>query len=268
MTTATEYYNQLKGALGQIDSAIVTIQNQMTDEFDSINYAQMLMDANNSRRSILKMLAINKFMRLSQDTFIEKIENPSSQKIIITYTVKQFDTPIGIALKFNMALQDLLQKNNIVTSDFVPGLVLNIEVDDSNGMGEFSKIYDDIPTFGSQEGLLVLGQDAGNDLKCVNGDLNILAPEDTVAQGVLNRLTTDPAQYPYEKEFGVTNLAGTELPFDLIQGMYTLEVNDQLNLDKRIQSINSLVISRSGDGVIINGSFLALNNVPVNVSTQ
>lgn len=263
MTTAAEYYKQLEESLKQIDLAIVDVQRSMTDEYDSVNYAQMLADLENTRRNVLKMLAVHKFMRMSKEAFIAKSESPTSQKINTTHTISQFETPMGIALKYKMTLEDLLRKNNITTPEFTPGLVLKVEIDDNSGMGELTKIYDDIPTFGTQEGISVLGKDAGNDLKCVDGDLKILGPQDTVAQGVMNRLTTDSLAYPYEDEFGVRSLVGSELPSDLIQGMYLLEINNQLSLDKRIESIESLAVERAGNGITISGVVQAINNITV-----
>lgn len=263
MTTANEYYKQLDEALRQIDLTIVDVERSMTDEYAATNYKTMLNDLNNTRRNILKMLAIHKYMRLSKEAFIAKSESPSSQKINITHTVSQFETPTGIALKYKMTLEDLLKKNNITTTEFTPGLMLKVELDDNGGTGELSKVYEDIPTFGSQEGILVLGKDTGNDLKCVDGDLKILEPQDTIAQGVMNRLMTDSLSYPYEDEFGVRSLVGSELPFELIQGMYLLEINNQLNLDKRIESIESLVVERAGNGITISGVVQAVNNITV-----
>ncbi|MHB8841002.1 MAG: LysM peptidoglycan-binding domain-containing protein [Candidatus Aquicultor sp.] len=251
--------------MNQIDLNIVSVLNNMTDEYDTTNYAAMLNDLNNTRRNILKMLAIHKFMRLSREAFFAKSESPTSQKINTTHTVSQFETPTGIALKYKMTLEDLLKKNNITTTEFTPGLVLKVELDDNGGTGELSKVYEDIPTFGSQEGILVLGKDTGNDLKCVDGDLKILEPEDTVAQGVMNRLMTDSLSYPYEDEFGVRSLVGSELPFELIQGMYLLEINNQLNLDKRIESIESISVERVGNGITISGVVQAINNTTVNI---
>jgi hypothetical protein len=263
MTTAAEYYTQLGEALRQIDLAIVDVQRSMADEYDAINYTQMLADLNNTRRNILKMLAVHKFMRLSKEAFIAKSVSPTSQKINITHIVSAFETPTGIALKYKMTLEDLLKKNNITTSEFEPGLVLKVELDDNGGTGEMTKVYDDIPTFGSQEGILVLGKDAQNDLKCVNGDLVILEPQDTVAQGVMNRLMTDSLAYPYEDEFGVRSLVGSELPLELIQGMYLLEITNQLNLDKRIVSIDNLTVERAQNGITIHSEMQALNNITV-----
>ena len=263
MTTAAEYYKQLDEALRQIDLAIVDVERSMTDEYEATNYPAMLSDLNNTRRNILKMLAIHKFMRLSKEAFIAKSESPSSQKINITHTVSQFETPTGIAIKYRMTLEDLLKKNNITTSEFEAGLVLKVELDDNGGTGELSKVYEDIPTFGSQEGILVLGKDTGNELKCIDGDLKILEPEDTVSQGVMNRLMTDSLSYPYEDDFGVRSLVGSELPLELIQGMYLLEIGNQLDLDKRIESIENLSVERAGNGITISGVVQAINNVMI-----
>jgi LysM repeat protein len=260
--TTTEYYIELESALKQVDLAIVDVENSMSHEYENANYVAILNELNATRRSILKMLSINKYMRISKEAFLAKSET-STQKIDTLHTVKQFETPIGIAVKYNMRLEDLLKKNNITTADIVAGIELKVEIDDSAGAGVLTKIYEEIPTFGSQEGLLVLGKDVTNELKYSNGDLTVLMPEQTVAQGILNRVMTNSGDYPYENDFGVTSLAGSELPNELIEGMALLEIESQIKLDKRISSIEQLTVTRNQNAIAITGILQTINNITI-----
>lgn len=260
--TNSEYYIELENALKQIDLAIVDIERNMTDEYEGANYSAMLNDLNTTRRSVLKMLAIHKYMRISKEVFLAK-DGTSPQTIDTVHTVKQFETPIGIALKYNMSLEALLKKNNITTADIVTGVELKVEIDESSGAGVLAKIYEDIPTFGSQEGLLVLGKDVSNEMKYSSGDLSVLTPEQTVGQGVLNRVMTNSGDYPYESDFGVTSLAGSELPNELIEGMALLEIESQIKLDKRISNIEQLTVTRNQNAIAISGILQAINNITI-----
>ncbi|MDQ7818683.1 MAG: LysM peptidoglycan-binding domain-containing protein [Melioribacteraceae bacterium] len=253
---ATEYYKNMEESLRLINLAIVETELQMTDEYDSINYTQMLNDLNNTRRGILKMLAVHKFMRMSKETFSAQ-EVGVVRKRESVHVVKQFETPVGIALKYSMSLEDLLRKNNITTSEIEAGMTLKVDTNTET----FIKVYEDIPTFGSQEGLLVLGKDATNDLQCNDGDLKVLEPSETVAQGIMNRISSDAQSYIYEENFGVRNLAGSELPGDLGKEMYLLEVTEQIKFDKRIIEIENLTAEKDQNNLIVSGSLRAINNV-------
>lgn len=255
---ATEYFKNMEEALRQIGLAIVETELQMTDEYDTINYTQILNDLNNTRRGILKMLAVHKFMRMSKETFSTQEVGGGIRKRESIHIVKQFETPVGIALKYSMSLEDLLRKNNITTSEIEAGMTLKVDTNRET----FIKVYEDIPTYGSQEGLLVLGKDTTNDLQYDDGgDLKILTPSETVAQGIMNRISSDAQSYIYEENFGVRNLAGNELPGDLGKEMYLLEITEQIKFDNRIIEIENLTAEKDQNAIKVSGALRVINNV-------
>lgn len=252
-----EYYRNLEGSLRIIDLAIVDLERSMTDEYDTTNYSKTLCDLNNTRRAILKMLAVHKFMRMSKEIFIKQTLGSGQMQESI-HIVKQYETPVGIALKYNMSLEDLLRKNNVTTTEIEAGMTLRVNVNQE----AFTKIYEEIPTFGSQEGLLVLGKDVSNNLQCDDiGDLNILTPGETVAQGILNRLTCKAGSYIFEENFGVRNDNSGDLPTELSEEMFLQEVKSQLKFDNRIVEIENLLSVKEQTTLKVRGLFTAINNV-------
>lgn len=256
--TATEYYNDLEQALKIVDEAIAKTEIKATDEFARVNYSEILNRLYNFKRSIERMQVVHRYNKLSKEAWVKQIQQKTPRRIEVAHKVKSFETPHGIAKKYGITVSELLQKNNITTSELTAGMTLYVEIASS---GSLNKIYEEIPTFGDQEGDLVFGKDLGSELKVdTDGDLKVLEPLDTLRQGIENRIYTAAGDYPMLPEFGVPRLAGEEYPEEIIESFHKLKIIAQLGLDKRIQKIEGLEKEREQNAVTFTGTITAINN--------
>lgn len=260
---ATQYYNDLNKALVLVDGVIAETEAKATDEFAKVNYSKILNDLNKYRQLITKLLAVHRFMRLSKKGFMKNADQKTPKKIELEHTVKGFETPGKIAQAYNVSVESILKKNNITTETLTPGEVIKIEVENSETM---QQVFEDIPTFGSQEGDLIYGHDVSNDLEVgEDGDLEILSNQATLAQGANNRLKTISGKYPLEPDFGIPEIAGTTLPQELLNGLLKLKIVAQFTADKRIREITDIQIEQDQNAINISGSMIAVNNKKLEV---
>lgn len=264
--TASDYYNNLNTALDSVNEAIAMAQGQMTDEYDPYtDYSDILMRLTSFKRTIIRMLNANKFLRLSLDGFAQQAQAQTGRRVEVIHTIKDYETPFSIANLYGVALDDILNKNNITTADMVAGYQLLVEIAPSEGLNQ---IYNNIPTYGDQSGNLVFGADLSDTLSVdTNGDLAVLSPEDTLQQGILNRTQTKQGDYPLMPDFGVPELLGSEIPDDLISSFYMKDLENILAQDNRIASVNALSLVRTGNGVDIIGQITAINNKNLNINS-
>ncbi len=265
ITNAYQYYNNLQAASNSVDEAIAQTLSKMTDEFDiNTDYSSIMISLTNFKRDIIRMQNVNKFLRLSISGFVQQSELQSTKQIEILHTVKDYETPFSIAQLYNVNLSDILRKNNILTSDITAGLQLNIDIAQSQAL---NKVFDNIPSYGPQDGDLVLGIDLPNLLTATAaGDLQYLDPEDTLAQGIANRIYTKQGDYPLNNNFGLSPIVGSEIPDDLISGMYLTQLQNIIEQDPRIASVDSLNIVRSGNSVTFSGQATSINNKQLSIN--
>jgi LysM repeat protein len=262
-----QYYNNLSMALTKVNSVISQAETDASasDEFATKNHAEILSAIYEFRRQIVRMLNVHKFARLTKEAFIQMQENQIDKRVEKIHTVASFETGIGIASKYGMTLDELLQKNNILSSEVIPGQQLKVEVDPSQGL---NKVYDNIPTFGTQEELEILGRDWQSELKAdYNGDFVVLDPISTLVQGMINRITTKKGEYPTEPEFGLDDQVGTEIPDDLEQNTLMIRIINQLLQDNRLTDITSIDVTRQQNSILYTIVALAINNKTVTART-
>lgn len=263
---ANTYYSYLEKALLKLNEAIETIEKKSTDEFDSVDYSTVLNSLYKFRRQIVGMQNIHKFHKLSKESFIKKAENKTSNKIEISHTVKDYETPLSIASKYDVSLEDLLEINNLTSSEITAGTIIKVEVESGD---DLTQVYNDIPTFGSQEGDLVLGKDAKINLDVdEDGDLKVLDPEETIKQGIISRLSSKTGDYPLDDTFGLDNLVGSEFPSSLLVNMAMMKISTQLALDSRIKSLNSIEVTKSQNEVDFQINVTAVNNKSLDITNE
>lgn len=259
--TIKHYYNNLQTALREVELSIREMEVMVTDEYTSINYSKILTELNNFRRKIVLLLNVHKFMRLSRESFELKTMG-NKKNIEVTHIVKDYETPLIIANKYNMSLDELLKKNNLKSYEITPGKEISVEINYTNNI---TKTYEDIPTFGSHEGDLLFGSDLPNKLEVDSrGDLRLLTPVETLSQGILNRALTKAGSYPLEADFGIS-IPENRLPSELVNVMHMLKVHLQLLLDKRIKDVKNLSSIKQGNKLSIKLQLKTVNNITVNV---
>jgi len=236
---------------------IGTVEQNATDEFDVVNYAEILMNLNRVQQLIKRLLAANKYLKISEEQFSKMFDGQTNKLVEVTHTVTGYDTLMSIARKYNTTEEGILQKNNILSSGITAGTEILVEVESSIGL---NKIYDQIAVYGSQIGMNVLGTDLPNELvEDGVGEMKILTNEETVSQGVQNRIYTKAGDYPLEPNIGI-ELAGSEIPADLQNGMLLLKIMDQLENDPRISEVENLEVEASGNAMIITAQVKTINN--------
>lgn len=261
---ANTFYENLDLALSKLNSGIELIEAQVTDEFDTdINYSEVLDSLYRYKKQIVARQNLHKFYKMSKETFIKNAESGENKKVEITHTVKDYETVISIAQKYNITVEEILQKNNLTSSGITAGVEIQIDVNEKE---DTVQTYEDIPTFGTQEGDYILGMDAANNLDAdSDGDIKILEPVDTFMQGVNNRMKTKNGDYPLEISFGLDSLVGSELPAALLDNLAMVKIVSQLALDKRIKSINSLSSNKSENSIKYSINVTAINNKTLDI---
>lgn len=259
MTTYNKYKSDLETSLRIVTYLMGSVEANATDEFDTINYSEILFNLNLLQQRIKLLLGASKFLKVSEEQFSQMFEGKVNRLVEVTHTVTGYDTLMSIAKKYNTTEEKILQKNNILSGQMEAGVQLTVEIESSKGL---NKIYNEIATYGSQLGMNVLGTDLPNELvEDGIGDLKILTNEETVSQGVQNRIYTKAGDYPLEPSFGIGQLAGSEIiPADLANGMLMLKVVDQLENDLRISEVESVEIEWGGDAMIITAAVKTINN--------
>jgi LysM repeat protein len=255
--TFNQYKSDLETSLAIIGFMMGIVEQKTTDEFDPINYAEILLNLNVLQQRIKRLLAANKFLKVSEEEFSKMFEGKINKLVEVSHSVTGYDTLMSIAKKYNTTEEKILQKNNILSSGLTAGTEVLIEVESSKGL---NKIYDQIAVYGSQMGMNVLGTDLPNELvEDGIGDLKILTNEETVSQGVQNRIFTRAGDYPLEPNFGI-ELVGSEIPADLTNGLLMLKIMDQLENDPRISEVENLEVEASGNAMIITAEVKTINN--------
>ncbi|MCK9209285.1 MAG: LysM peptidoglycan-binding domain-containing protein [Ignavibacteriaceae bacterium] len=255
--TYNQYKSDLETSLMVVSYLIGNVEANVTDEFDTINYAEVLLNLNILQQRVKRLLSAHKFLKVSEEEFSMMFEGKTNRSIEIIHNVTGYDSLMSIAKKYNITEEQILQKNNVLSSEIIAGMQLVVEVESSKGL---NKIYEQIAVYGSQIGTEILGTDLPNELvENGVGDLKILTNEETVSQGVQNRIYTKAGDYPLEPNFGI-ELAGSEIPADLMNGMLMLKIVDQLENDLRISDVESLEIEKAGNALIITAAVRTINN--------
>ncbi len=259
-----KYYTDLKQANVLIGGIISEVEKKAVDEFTHVNYVGALNTLNKQKQKIERMLAIHKFVRLSKDIFKKMLDSKGSKSIEEIHVVKDYETPLTIAKKYNMGLSDLYRLNNKTSSEITTGTKIIVKAETT---GSLSKTYEGINTFGSQEGMKVLGTDVSNGLDAgVDGDLGVLEPEKTLEQGVKNRLQTKQGEYPLEDDFGLEELVGTDFPSELIESLGIAKMSSQLLQDRRIEAVNNIKVESRQNGKIFTGNVSVVNNKTLDIN--
>lgn len=255
---AYEYYGNLNQALTMIEITIAKTEVQQTDEFDTINYADVLSKLYLFKSIINKMINIHKYFKMSKEAFVKSSENKTSKRIEVTHIVKDYESAQTIANLYGITIEEILIKNNILTTGIIAGMELKVEIKNSNAL---ITIYDEIPTYGSQQGQLVLGVDISNDLTLNgDGDFQSLNNLETIKQGVLNRISTPKGGYPLVNDFGLEIQPGADLPSDLKDSMILIKVVNQIEQDSRISKIENVNVKRSQNSITIEAIMKTINN--------
>lgn len=254
------YYTKLQSAINSFEEVIDRVESEKTDEYDIINYSATLYYLYNALNGIYNYYNANKYFRLAKEDFIKQLNYTYGNGIERLHTIREYETPLSIARKYNVTLESILIKNNITTNDFTAGRIIRIEVSNA----ELKSIYNEILTIGDQSNDLVFGNDLPNELVVdSNGDLKVLNNSDTLKQGLQNLLNTSSGSYPLMEDFGVDNLVGLELPEDVRQNMIMVQTSERIEFDRRIKVVTDFRFTEEGKNAEIEA--ITIKNKNINI---
>ena len=114
--TYNQYKSDLETSLSIIDFMIGTVEQNATDEFDVVNYAEILMNLNRVQQLIKRLLAANKYLKISEEQFSKMFDGQTNKLVEVTHTVTGYDTLMSIARKYNTTEEGILQKDISIQS--------------------------------------------------------------------------------------------------------------------------------------------------------
>ena len=221
-------------ALQQLRLKKAEIRSKVTDEYDKINYSQILIELSNIERYLIRSQRIERFLKSTQDS-IER-----TNTLTIEHTVKQYETPLMIARKYSVDISEILRMNNITSDQMTAGVKIKIEVPFTQ-----SQVNADlIPVYGDVSGSNILGKDFVNPLKPNNkGDVSAYDPINTVRETVGNRITTKTGEYPLYPDFGLSGIVGEELEQEIANALLAVKITEALEKDPRISVVTDVSFS-------------------------
>lgn len=229
------------------------LTEEMTDEYSSINYPELMTALNRIETALHRSGAIEKFLKTTPDAIEQQ------RTMSIRHKVTQYETPLMIAERYNVELSDILKLNNMTTDELTGGTEIIIEVPAQ----ESTNVAQNIPVYGDVSGNKILGQDFSNPItKDSRGDIAPFNPIDTIRKTLLYRVTTPTGAYPLHKDFGLNGIIGEEVEQDLANAMLQVKITEALEKDPRISEISNIGID-SDKNVTVNA--ITVNNSIVNM---
>jgi hypothetical protein len=258
MDNGNLYYALLAQASLLNEATLDSFQGK--DEYDKNDYSAIIDVFTQVQRNIIRMASIHKYSKMSKERFINKVNNNSANKNIITHTVKTYETISSIADLYGNDVDEILKMNNKRSFEINPGEKLLIEVENST-----TDTINDIPTYADPIGSNVLGNDISKELADRDNDIYVLPNTETLKQGILNRITTNRNAYPMILSFGIDTKNTFELPDDLFESLTTIKIQELLLEDKRIKNIENISLDKQENSLTYNISGEAIDNTKIEI---
>lgn len=239
------------GIFNEIDNILSKLKHtyredaERVSEYDIVDHSTMILESERLERILRRQRKVYKFLGLSKEEFEQAVERGTAKKRKIRHIVTSYDTLFSVAETYKIDPGELLQTNNINSTEFVAGTEIIIEVEQQEQQPNLAGLAD-LPVIGEHKGIELLGRDLNlTVLPDSRGDLSVMTPGETIKQGVWIRLNTLKGDYPMNPGFGLNNYLNLELPADLKLAMIDKEAEINLVVDKRIKSIDSLQVTES-----------------------
>ena len=256
-----EYYEEIEKSLLEVEQKIAEIKNELSrgaDEYSDINYYDILNGLEQTKRTLLRLKAAHKFAKTSKTDFAQL-----DKHTVIEHTVASYETINTIAHKYNVTVDSILRNNNINSYEIKAGDKLKIIKETDTITNEEQVNY---PTFGELKGEEIYGRDIASDFATSdNKDILVLSPIATLKQGILNRITTEQGEYPFEDDFGIGFRIGDE---KLTDALLTVKLTYALLSDYRIEDVKNLEVITEGNSKIIKAIVSTINNETIEVTNE
>lgn len=254
--TLNEYYAEIDRAIAQYEDTYTSVEREMAKvedpEYDATDWHGILHNIRVAVDELYKMKNIHTFERVSREhlslIFTQFMEGDSSGKIIVnvTHTIRDFDTLRSIERLYGVDWVNILDHNKITTDEFaeLDEIIIPVPIELSRRASK------EIPVFGDQTGYNILGRDLPNELtEDNNGDLKVLEPVETFAQGMKNLAVAQKGDLPYYEDWGLDLTVGEDWPADTYESVVQLRIAGGFAIDPRVREVRPLNITRQGVSV-------------------
>jgi hypothetical protein len=253
MPSMSEYYSVIEDSIKKLEQIYVLVDTErlkvMNPELDeNQNWYDTLWNIQNSINQQQLMLAVHKFERISKEKmqalFTHSTVGESTGKSVksVVHIKRDFDTLRILENQYGVAWQDILKFNSMTSADFenAKTILIPIPVDIENNANK------DIPVFGDQEGLKILGTDLPIELIADDsGDLLVLNEQDSFAQLIKTISETEKGDFPFYENFGLQLQVGEQVPAEAVESMMQIKIFDGFKQDPRIKEVEIQSITQS-----------------------
>jgi LysM repeat protein len=240
------YFDKIQQAVDSINKINHDTLNRT--EYDNIDYATSSKIRETALRILYRQRSMYKFLGLTKQQFDEILLNGKGNKRKVRHTITTIDTIFSIAKKYGVSAEDILTSNNLKASDIIVGKEIDIAINANITIQR----NQEIAVFAEHRGEELLGRDIiSNCAPDITGDIAVLQPQETLKQGIRNRLNTKQGEYPLNSSFGINYFKESQLPEDLTDNMIINQAKQTLESDPRISRIVNISLARNGNAIII-----------------
>jgi len=229
--------------------------------------------------SLQQLAVLHRYMRLSLDErerLISAYLAGETNKVLVRtfpHTVARFETLESIAAQYGIAdWRQLAEFNDILATDLKAGDILHVPV--SLTPTDAAQLIGTLPLFGTLAGESSFGRDLPNELQeedidtqdgQTQVDLRVLAPVDTLGQGLQNIVTTSPGEHPTNRAFGFSGVVNDAVPSDVREAWVRARAEEALLQDPRVQAVRVESISSEGQSVSLEITVFPKASNPVRI---
>lgn len=254
-----DFYSQLESALTNLDYYASLIKP--TDEYDDVDYSKINREIEEARRAIRRLQSAHKFYQLSKESFLSIL----SQSRLTQHVAASYETILSIAKKYSVDVQTILDINNMTSNQLAGGNIISLPIMNADSV----KTLQNIPVFGDVTGNLAYGNDVAIDFtEDAKGDLAILSPEETLQQGLGNRVNTKIGGMPLDPSFGHNSFSNSGLPADLTANLVLVDMANNVLQDTRISGINELKVEQITTGKDLKATYSLSATTIINSDVQ
>lgn len=269
----SKYYTLAEQAMKTLEDSIGVLiynKNLLSDddqEYGSQNIYDLITKADEAFRQLKVLDCVHEFMGTTKnimDAQFTAVENGnrSGAYTILNYQKADYETPRSLEMKFGVPAQTILDFNHMTMDVFDRASIVQIPMPDT--IAPANSVF----VTGDQSGNGALGRDISNSGDFVDGDFEVLSPEDTLAQTVGNILGSERGDIPFYEKAGLPARAGSDLQDEELLPMIQQDIVTALDADSQTLSVDEVTVVRQGNGVSASvrmsvGGQTVVQNMPI-----
>lgn len=253
----SDYYAQVDLGISQARAVYeaVDVERQKVSNPDldpARNWSDTLFQIQAIINQLYLMAGIAQFERTTKDRMRALLtaaaQGLSSGKvtIAITHELSDLDTLRSLELQYGVPWTQILDFNAMTISDFEAAssvqIPMAVELQQPGNQ--------DIPVFGDQTDVNILGTDLTPDLDAGDdGDLLAQDPVTSFQQWVDTVSVSEKGDFPFYEDFGTNLDLSEDLPRAALDSMIQLRISEAFSVDPRITDVQLIDISHDGNTV-------------------